>query len=530
MTGWNPWALVVSADRSVVAITGGHGVSYPLDPPFSPSEYYPEYPFRAHPLSGMNEVYAAFRESLYLLGLDAENYGSPRWNPLGCLIHPGDRVLVKPNAVMHRNLSGADPFSVVTHPSVIRAVLDYAWIAIQGKGVLTIADSPQFDSDFTKYAELMSFGALKSFYRDAAGIDVGIHDLRRMTAVFDSDRGFFPAAAVSRKDGDPLGYSVIDLADKSLLAGLPHLERLYGADYDCSFTRAHHSGSRHEYCIARTFLESDVVLSIPKLKTHRKVGVTLNIKGLVGINGDKNYLAHFRVGCPRNGGDEYPDSVSMLRKVSRTTRRRMSDTLLAPRKSALELGYLIFSKLRSTAGRLARALGIMKPPASSDAIDTGDWSGNDTAWRMAVDLLRIAMYASPDGTLQPAPQRRFFSLIDGIVAGEGEGPLSPTPRPEGILIAGLDPLAVDIAATEYMGLPHLEIPLLRYFSTGRAPWSGYPGDEALRIVSPGRMEWTGLDNSERAAPPFGLPLGWRSVRPGEEPRREDGKSPVHKQE
>jgi len=505
-------------------------VAYPETPPYSPSECYPEYPFHAHPLSGANTVYSALRESLRLLGLDPDNYGKPNWNPLGCLIHPGDRVLVKPNAVLHRNLSGADPFSVVTHPSVIRAVLDYAWIALRGEGSLTIADSPQFDSDFDRYYELMQFESLKNFYKDTAGIDVGVYDLRRMTAVFDSDKGFFPASAVSREDGDPKGYSIIDLAEASLLYELPHLDRLYGADYDCNFTRAHHSGRRHEYCVARTFLDSEVVLSIPKLKIHRKVGVTLNIKGLVGINGDKNYLAHYRVGCPRNGGDEYPDSVTRLRKVSRSVRRRMSDTLLAPRRSALEWVYLVFSRLRSTAGRLARALGIMKPPASSDGIDTGDWIGNDTAWRMAADLLRIAMYAAPDGSIRPDPQRRFFSVVDGIVAGEGEGPLLPTPRQEGILIAGFDPVAVDITAAEYMGLPHLEIPLLRHFSTGGARWSGYPGDDALRILSPGRTEWTGLSDLERAAPRFELPLGWRSVWLGEEFRSEDREGPVHQQE
>ncbi len=140
------------------------------------------------------------------------------------------------------------------------------------------------------------------------------------------------------------------------------------------------------------------------------------------------------------------------------------------------------------------------------------------------------MYAAPDGSIKPETQRRFFSVVDGIVAGEGEGPLSPTPRPEGIIIAGFDLVAVDIAAAEYMGLPHLEIPLLRHFSTGGASWSGYPGDDALRILSPGRTEWTGLPDLERAAPRFGLPLGWRSVRPGEEFRSEDREGPVHQQE
>jgi len=39
--------------------------------------------------------------------------------------------------------------------------------------------------------------------------------------------------------------------------------------------------------------------SIPKMKVHGKVGVTLNLKGLVGVNTDKNYLIHYRVGTPK---------------------------------------------------------------------------------------------------------------------------------------------------------------------------------------------------------------------------------------
>jgi uncharacterized protein (DUF362 family) len=515
---------------SRVVISGGRGVSYPADPPFSPSTSYPEYPFAAFPLSADNGVYSAFREGLRRLGLDPSNFGSPQWNPLGCLIRPGDKVLIKPNAVLDRNISGDDPFAVITHPSVIRAALDYAWIALEGSGSLTIADSPQFDSDFENYLALTRLGSLQIFYREAAGFEVRVLDLRRMTARYDPDKGFYPAADVSRKDGDPLGYSIVDLADTSLLSGLSHLERLYGADYDSSFTREHHSGSRHEYCIARSVLDSNVILSIPKLKTHRKVGLTLNIKGLVGINGDKNYLAHYRVGCPGRGGDEYPDSVSGLRKASREAQRRMSDTLLAPRRSILERAFLLFSQLRSAAGRLARALGILKPAGGSDAIDHGDWAGNDTAWRMAVDLLRIALYASPDGSLRPAPARRLFSVVDGIVAGEGEGPLSASPRPEGALLIGFDPVAVDVVAAEYMGILHLDLPMLRHFSGGQAPWSLYAGDDSVRIGTCGKAGWASLEAFERAATPFRLPSGWRSVGAGEEPGCKDREGPVHEKE
>jgi uncharacterized protein (DUF362 family) len=475
-------------------------------------------------------VYAAFRDGLRLLGLDAENYGSPGWNPLGSLAGPGDRVLLKPNAVLDRNLSGGDPFAVITHPSVMRAVLDYVYIALRGKGSVVIADAPQFDSDFDAWLSVTRLDSLKAFYREAAGMEIGVLDLRRLVARFDPGRGIYSAEDLETRNGDPLGYVVVDLGRDSLLSGLEHLDRLYGADYDCGFTREHHSGGRHEYCISGTVLRSDLLISLPKLKTHRKVGVTLGIKGLVGINGDKNYLAHYRVGPPCSGGDEYPDSVGTLRKASRASRRRMSDALLAPRKPALEKAYVLLSRMRRGVGRIARLLGLLGPPSEAEAIDCGDWHGNDTAWRMAADLLRIALYATPEGALQAGRARRLLSVIDGVVGGEGEGPLSASPRRDGVLVIGSDPVAVDIAASEYMGLSHLAVPMLRHFSEGLSPWSGYPGDAAVRVLSPGSSRELPLDGFARAERPFRLPAGWCSVRPGEQPGGQEGEGSVHQQE
>jgi len=431
---------------------------------------------------------------------------------------------------MHRNLSGGDPFAVITHPSVLRAVIDYAWIALRGDGTVTIADAPQFDADFGAWLALTKVCSLEDFYRSASGPHLRILDLRRLTAVWDEARGIYPSGGLVRSDGDPEGYAIVDLGSESLLAGLPHLDRLYGADYDSGFTRSHHSGDRHEYCISRTVLESDVLISVPKLKMHRKVGATLNIKGLVGINGDKNYLAHYRVGPPARGGDEYPDSVGGLRKVSRAARRRMSDSLLAPRKPVLEALFVALSKLRLAVRRVALVAGLLPGPGPSDSIDCGDWSGNDTAWRMAADLLRIALYAHSDGTLGRRPARRLFSVVDGVVAGEGEGPLSPSARREGIMFAGADIVAVDMAAAEYMGLPRGEVPLLRFFSAGGAPWSGYAGDDSVYIVSAGSSAPLPLGAAGRSPTPFRRATGWASVGASQQAGGKEREDPVHEQE
>ena len=37
---------------------------------------------------------------------------------------------------------------------------------------------------------------------------------------------------------------------------------------------------------------------MPKLKTHKKCGVTISLKNLVGLNTNKNLLPHHSLGTP----------------------------------------------------------------------------------------------------------------------------------------------------------------------------------------------------------------------------------------
>jgi hypothetical protein len=47
------------------------------------------------------------------------------------------------------------------------------------------------------------------------------------------------------------------------------------------------------------------------------------------------------------------------------------------------------------------------------------------------------------------------------VAGEGDGPLAPNDVPLGVIVAGTDPLAVDLVAVRLMGFDEQLIPKLR---------------------------------------------------------------------
>jgi hypothetical protein len=117
------------------AIVQDPRLEYPALAPYHPSCKYPEYPF--NDLGPSNSVYNAMRILFLRLDLDRENVGTKDWNPLGRIILPGDTVVIKPNLVRHYNPLG-NMDAQITHGSVTRAVLDYVYLALKGKGSITI--------------------------------------------------------------------------------------------------------------------------------------------------------------------------------------------------------------------------------------------------------------------------------------------------------------------------------------------------------------------------------------------------------
>jgi hypothetical protein len=137
----------------------------------------------------------------------------------------------------------------------------------------------------------------------------------------------------------------------------------------------------------------------------------------------------------------------------------------------MEVGALKFLRemaLRSPAIG-GRALALCKETArpvfgdSREVIRAGNWYGNHTAWRMCLDLNRILFFGHPDGTLSAPTDpsgKRYMALVDGILAGEGNGPSDPDPVPAGLILGGTNPVAVDSAAAVLMGFDPDKIPLL----------------------------------------------------------------------
>jgi hypothetical protein len=72
---------------------------------------------------------------------------------------------------------------------------------------------------------------------------------------------------------------------------------------------------------------------------------------------------------------------------------------------------------------------------NENVVRSGNWHGNDTVWRMCLDLNRILMYASPNGAMRDTP-KRYLSIVDGIYAMEGNGPVAGTLKRAGLVVRG----------------------------------------------------------------------------------------------
>jgi len=168
-----------SATRPRVCIVDTGIASYPRTAPYHPSQAYPEYRFGGALASEPNPTYDGVRRALAELGYDAAHFGSASWNPLGEIIRPGMTVVVKPNFVLSRHVEGKDFYSIIIHPSVLRAVADYCWIALEGRGEIIFADAPQYNCDFFELLRQTGLDTVCQFFDNSPGPKVTYRDLRK---------------------------------------------------------------------------------------------------------------------------------------------------------------------------------------------------------------------------------------------------------------------------------------------------------------------------------------------------------------
>ncbi len=412
---------------------------YPADgdAPFHPEAVYPELTGLVSETSERNDAYRLVRECLAGLGLDRDRFGSPAWNPLGDVIRPGDRVVLKPNWVLHVNQKGLGMDCMVTHPSVLRAVLDYTIKAKPGR--IVVGDAP---IQLCKFDRLQDYGFRSVIdHAVARGHAVTVKDFRR--TVFDSD----PSSLELKENLRPMeDFVLFDLGRESLLEPITGDFRKFRVTmYDPRKMKSNHAPGVHRYLIARDMLEADAVINLPKLKMHKKAGITCALKNWIGINGNKDYLPHHRKGPAPGGGDNYPEA---------------SPTKWAA-EQLLEQAYRHMD--RKAVYRLFHFLGekalILNLKLGGNGDIEGGWYGNDTIWRTCLDLNRILLYGDTEAMMHDTPQRRQISLADAIVIGENDGPLKPDPYVMGGILAAVNPAVVDWIGAYLMGLDPHQIPI-----------------------------------------------------------------------
>ena len=390
-------------------------------------------------------------------------------------VRPGDRVVLKPNWVKEHDERHPGPGQwehVVTHPAVIAAVVRWAAAKLQGRGSITICDAPQTDSSFAKLREYCGLDEVVAQCRkDFPDVNIALLDLRP------EEWHAVDGVTVSKTKlpGDPLGDTQVRLDAASEFVGFHGQGKLYGASYDMAETNARHTGTRHEYLLCRTPMDADVLINLPKLKTHKKVGITCALKNLVGINANKNWLPHHTEGTPDLGGDQFPAA---------TAKARLEHSWMGAAKRVLKNSPAL-SRLFVPLKKIGRLIF----GDTQTVVRSGNWHGNDTCWRMVLDLNKCLFFFDGSGARRAKPLR-YLAVVDGIIGGEGNGPMAPDARPCGVILAGTHPAAVDCAAATLMGFDWQKLRLLKHcFAMRELNFVPFPAD-AIEVVS-NQPAWAG---------------------------------------
>lgn len=433
----------------------------------------------------MNRVYGAFRDCLRDMGMDEEHKDGAAWSPFSEFIRPGDTVVIKPNLVL--NTANPDiQDCTTTHPSLIRPVIDYAWKALWGEGKIIVGDACASEANFDEIVDRTGIRKMIEILQER-GMKVELRDFRAVKVT--TENGIWTGEQSSNTTE---AGKVVQLNEHSLFAIEKEKYKhatLHGAGYDIAETNRHHHGDVQEYCVSETILRADVVISMPKMKTHRKAGFTCCLKNLVGINVDKNYLPHFAMGSTNMGGDEMP-AISGARAVAMGGYNFVRKHVISHTWQFLggpAAGFLRKVKgkekapdsekaAEATSAKNAQADAAQAgQPKDTDTdlakwlhnrisgqnVAAGAWAGNETICNMILDLNRVFLCCGKDGELRERTDRRFFYVADGIRSGMGNGPIHPAPVQVGAVAAGYNGLAIDTAILRLFGINEQSITLYR---------------------------------------------------------------------
>lgn len=355
------------------------------------------------------------------------------------------KVLIKPNWVWH-NQNQTDEICLRTHHQFLLAIAEI--IAENKPESIVIGDAPIQGCEWSKIVDSDFLDKVDSLSKTHS-VPILIRDFRRVT--FDPDKN---NPIMDRRDIS--NYTIFDLRANSYLEPISNEKPIFRVtSYNPDKLALVHTRGSHKYCIANELFESDVVISIPKLKTHQKTGITGAMKNLVGVNGDKDYLPHHRIGGDKNGGDCYPG-----KNILRSWAEKALDN--ANRNQGKNVYWFWY--------RMSRIFWKLSLPTNVHHL-SASWYGNDTCWRMVRDLNQIALFGRKDGKLSDRVEREVFSLCDGIIGGQGDGPLHPDPLALGLITFTNNSRMNDKCILVMMGFDPERFPLIA------SPYSTFQNQE-----------------------------------------------------
>jgi len=351
-------------------------------------------------------------------------------------IGPGKKLLLKPNWVYH-NTNKNDELCLTTNPNFILAVLEFV---LQLKpSFVVIGDSP-IQSCNWELLHSNCFLHQISELQKIKNIPIKVVDFR--------NEKWEQKKTLQKNCRNKSDYVLYDLTTDSLLEPLSIQNKTFRVgDYDPEETIKNHNKGIHKYLIAREAIDADIIINLPKLKTHQKAGITNGLKNYVGTIGEKAYLAHHSSNLSKSGGDCYPGN-NLIRKGA----EYFSEISF---KFKGKFFYYPFHYLSAIIWRFA--------PESDYANLSGSWYGNDTVWRMVLDINKIISYGTLNGKISGIPQRKIITISDAIIAGQGDGPLKPIPHAMGMVAISNSDLFLDFVMAKLMGFDSRKIPLLQSF-------------------------------------------------------------------
>lgn len=381
------------------------------------------------------------RKCLFGYGLDREHFNTSEWNPLSEIIKEGDTVVIKPNWVLDKNENpegGTD--CLVTHASILRAIIDYVALALKESGRIIVGDAPLNYCNFKKLMKVMHYDTVWDSCKKR-GIDVTVLDFRE--DMVGPDR-------IPDNSQEEKGICV-DLKNDSLFTDVDQKSRKYGSGaptYEVNIY--YHNHGHNKYQVNKNVLSADVIINLPKPKAHRKAGFTGALKNFVGVCSRKSSVPHYVIGNEKNGGDAYDGpnffyGTEHMLFDKQNEYKAKGKNLLAFLIKVCRIPFWLFCRVTR----------------NKVYYDFGDSYKNDTLWRSILDINRILIYADKDGVMRKTPQRRFFSLGDMIISGQLNGPLAPSPIDIGVILCSTDLFAFDHAVVKLMGFKLEMLPILK---------------------------------------------------------------------